>query len=41
MRYEGEEKKIGRDAISIIRLILLFVIPIVAYGVAIFPTLFS
>ena len=39
MKYEGEEKKIGGDAISIIRLILLFVIPIIAYGVAIFPTL--
>ncbi len=39
MKYEGEEKKIGKDAISIIRLILLFLIPVVAYGIAAFPTL--
>jgi len=37
MRYKGEEKKIELDAVSIARLIMLFIIPIIAYGVALFP----
>jgi len=37
MKYRGEEKKVELDAVSISRLILLFIIPIVAYGVALFP----
>ena len=40
MRYEGEEKKIPLSPIAIIRLILLFFIPIISYGLALVPAIF-
>jgi len=40
MKYEGEEKKIPLSPIAITRLILLFFIPIIAYGLAFIPAVF-
>jgi len=40
MRYEGEEKKIPLSPIAIMRLILLFFIPIISYGLALVPAIF-
>lgn len=41
MKYEGEEKKFDLSLVSIIRLILIFCVPIIAFSIAIFfPALF-
>ena len=40
MKYVGEEKKIDLSLKSITRLVLLFTIPILAYGIAFFPAIF-
>ena len=39
MKYEGEEKKVTLSPISIVRLVALFVVPILAYGMALFPAI--
>lgn len=39
MKYEGEEKKVTLSPVSIARLVMLFIVPILAYGVALFPAL--
>ena len=39
MKYSGEEKKIDLSPISMIRTILLFLIPITVYAIGIFPPL--
>lgn len=39
MKYRGEEKKFDLSLISIWRLFLLFIVPIISYSLALFPTL--
>ncbi|KAA0000819.1 MAG: hypothetical protein FE047_00665 [Thermoplasmata archaeon] len=41
MKYRGEEKKFDTSLVSITRIVLLFLIPIIAYAIALFfPSLF-
>lgn len=40
MKYKGEEKKVPLSFIAIVRLILLFIIPTIAYGLALTPVVF-
>ena len=39
MKYRGEEKKFDASPICIARIILIFLIPIMAYALAIFPVI--
>lgn len=39
MKYRGEEKKFDFSLISMWRLFLLFIVPIISYSLALFPTL--
>ncbi|MBC7080971.1 MAG: hypothetical protein H5T44_01790 [Thermoplasmatales archaeon] len=37
MKYKGEEKKFDASLISVYRIFLIFIVPIIAYSIAIFP----